>query len=345
MKRAANPLCLLSCLLLALGAAPTAAQNRLPIIDMHMHAGRIDVLGPPPTGLCTPVDPPTPMWDQRRPFVEVWTAMLQSPPCADPVWMPMTDDELRNETLEAMGRRNVFGVVGSIGLARDDAVIDAWLAAAPERFIAGARCVPPLPDCPTEVIRELHSDGRLAVLAELVPHYVGAAPDDERLEPYWKLAEERDIPVGIHLGIVPPLIYVGVPEERARRHSALSLEEVLVRHPRLRVYVMHAGYPMLDDMLALLQAHPQVYVDTAAIVWHIPRAGFYWHLRGLVDAGFGQRVMFGSDNLLPGLIERSIAVIEEAPFLTGEQKRDILYNNAARFLRLTEEEIARHHRL
>jgi uncharacterized protein len=34
---------------------------------------------------------------------------------------------------------------------------------------------------------------------------------------------------------------------------------------------------------------------------------------------------------------------EEAPFLSREQKRDILYNNAARFLRLSEEEIARHH--
>jgi predicted TIM-barrel fold metal-dependent hydrolase len=109
---------------------------------------------------------------------------------------------------------------------------------------------------------------------------------------------------------------------------------------------MHAGYPMLDDMLALLQAHPQVYVDTAAIVWHIPRAAFYRHLRGLVDAGHGKRVMFGSDNIgYPGLIERSIAVIEEAPFLSEEQKRDILYNNAARFLRLSDEEIARHHRM
>jgi hypothetical protein len=28
-------------------------------------------------------------------------------------------------------------------------------------------------------------------------------------------------------------------------------------------------------------------------------------------------------------------VIEEAPFLSLEDKRDILYNNAARFLRLT----------
>jgi hypothetical protein len=46
----------------------------------------------------------------------------------------------------------------------------------------------------------------------------------------------------------------------------------------------------------------------------------------------------------PAVIERSIAVIREAPFLSAEQKRDILYNNAARFLRLSDEEIARHHK-
>ena len=45
----------------------------------------------------------------------------------------------------------------------------------------------------------------------------------------------------------------------------------------------------------------------------------------------------------PGVIERSIAVIEEAPFLSAEQRRDILYNNAARFLRLSAQDIERHH--
>ena len=45
----------------------------------------------------------------------------------------------------------------------------------------------------------------------------------------------------------------------------------------------------------------------------------------------------------PGVIERGIETIELAPFLKPDQKRDILYNNAARFLRLTEEEMARHH--
>ena len=45
----------------------------------------------------------------------------------------------------------------------------------------------------------------------------------------------------------------------------------------------------------------------------------------------------------PGVIERAIETIESAPFLSEQQKRDILYNNAARFLRLSESEMAKHH--
>ena len=54
--------------------------------------------------------------------------------------------------------------------------------------------------------------------------------------------------------------------------------------------------------------------------------------------------MFGSDQMVwPEKIGAAVEAIEQAPFLTGEQKRDIFYNNAARFLRLEEEEIAKHH--
>ena len=125
---------------------------------------------------------------------------------------------------------------------------------------------------------------------------------------------------------------------------ALALEEVLVRHPRLRVYIMHAGYPMLDDLLALMFAHPQVHVEVGVIVHIIPRPAFYRFLQGITDAGYGNRVMFGSDQMVwPGTIERGIQVIEEAPFLDDREKRDILYDNAAKFLRFTDEEVARHH--
>ena len=101
---------------------------------------------------------------------------------------------------------------------------------------------------------------------------------------------------------------------------------------------------MLDDLLAVLYAHPNVYVDVGVIVFTQTREIFYRFLQGIVDGGFGDRVMFGTDQMVwPEVIERSIAVIEEAPFLSEDQKRDILYNNAARFLRLSDEEINRHH--
>jgi len=67
-------------------------------------------------------------------------------------------------------------------------------------------------------------------------------------------------------------------------------------------------------------------------------------LKRLVDAGFSKRILFGSDQTIwPQAIGLAIESIEEAPFLTAEQKRDIFYNNSARFLRLTKEQIAADH--
>ena len=41
--------------------------------------------------------------------------------------------------------------------------------------------------------------------------------------------------------------------------------------------------------------------------------------------------------------EGQVRFLRLVDFLSDEQKRDILYNNAARFLRLSEEQIAEHH--
>jgi predicted TIM-barrel fold metal-dependent hydrolase len=266
--------------------------------------------------------------------------MLKQPPCDDPVWSPMTDEELMAETIEVMNRRNIFGV-----LSGTPDRVATWMQVAPGRFFPGLGFRLGRDELSVDFIRTLNEEGHLAVLAEVTNQYAGIAPDDGRMEPYWALAEQLDIPVGIHIGPGPPgVTYLGSVGYRARLHSALTLEEVLVRHPRLRVYIMHAGYPLLDDLLAVLYAHPQVYVDVGVIVFTQPRAAFYRYLQGIMEGGFINRIMFGSDQMVwPGAIERSITVIEEAPFLNEEQKRDILYNNAARFLRVSKEEIGRHH--
>ncbi len=101
---------------------------------------------------------------------------------------------------------------------------------------------------------------------------------------------------------------------------------------------------MLDDTLAMLWTHPQLYVDVGVISFAIPRAAFHDYLRRIVEAGFGKRVLFGSDQMVwPEIIDVAIQSIETAGFLDQNQKRDILYNNAARFLRLSPEQIAGHH--
>lgn len=73
------------------------------------------------------------------------------------------------------------------------------------------------------------------------------------------------------------------------------------------------------------------------------RVGFHRYLRALVENGFGNRIMFGSDQMVwPETIEVAIEAIETAEFLSEEQKRDIFYNNAARFFRFSDEQIAAH---
>jgi hypothetical protein len=178
---------------------------------------------------------------------------------------------------------------------------------------------------------------KVGIFAEVAPQYRGMSPADPLLDPYFAMAEELDIPVGLHMGEGPPggPNFPGYEKYRVAMGDPLLLEPVLTKHPKLRLYVMHFGSPFVDNMIAILFSYPQVYVDIAQNDWGFPRKHFHEQLRRLVDAGFAKRIMFGSDQMVwPGTIGLSIVTVDSAPFLTAEQKRDIFCRNAARFLRL-----------
>ncbi len=249
----------------------------------------------------------------------------------------LTEKTHRDATLEAMKKHNIVKafVSGTEG-SRSLELLERWRQAAPDRIVVsmGFHLDDGRPD--PAALRRALAAGKLGAIGEILAQYDGIAPDDEALEPYWALAEELEVPVGIHMGLGPPGIGGTEGQKyRASLGNPLLLEKVIQRHPKLRVYVMHAGWPMLDEMLALLWTYPQVYVDTGVIAWALPRSEFHRYLRQLVEAGFGDRVMFGSDQMeFVGEIGTAIEAIRSADFLTPEQKRDILYGNAARFLRL-----------
>jgi uncharacterized protein len=317
------------------------AQNVPPIIDMHMHAGIVG--GDLSLGLCVPWVEQFPAWDPNRSWQKVWLEAMTNPPCSDPIWSPKGKTAIMEQTIAVLESRNIIGVLTG---PREDVL--RWSAAAPGRFIPSIGFKIGRDDISAQAMRELFESGAFAMLGEISNQYAGISPDDARMAPYWALAEELDVPVAIHMGegtVGTALTgFPGLSGYRVRLSSPYLLEEVLIRHPRLRVSIMHYGSPLVDETIAMLGAYPQLYVDLGGRQWYYPRAYFYQHLRQMVDAGFGKRVMFGSDQGdWPGVIELAIRIIEEAPFLSEEQKRDILYNNAARFLRLSDEEIARHH--
>jgi uncharacterized protein len=191
-------------------------------------------------------------------------------------------------------------------------------------------------------------NGGINLFAEISPQYDGETANAARLERFFALAERLDVPVGLHLGEGPPGGAAVAPGSKYSPAAGrpLDLEPLLAKHPKLRLYVMHYGSPLVEETIALLYSHPNLYVDVAQNDWGFPKAHFYRQLKQLFDAGFGKRIMFGSDQMIwPDTIPIAIETINEAPFLTPQQKRDILYNNAARFLRLSPEEIARHHRM
>ena len=320
-------------------ATETMAQQ--PILDMHLHAMPADFSGPVPTAHCISSAIPGAAAGNKT-YAETWMHHLANPACKNPVWSPATEQEIMTDTIDAMERLNIYGVVSG-----SPERVKKYMAAAPGRFYPGISFELGVngKEFSTGFLEELHAKNQLAVFGEVANQYQGILPTDPRMDPYWSMAEKLDIPVAIHIGTGPPgVIYLGNRNYRAYMHSALTMEEILVRHPKLRVQIMHAGYPMLDDMLAVLYAHPQVYVDVGVIAWALPLKEFYRYLESIVGAGYGSRVMYGSDQMIwPGVIEASVAIIRQAPFLDAKQKRDILYYNAARFLRLDEAEIRRHH--
>ena len=284
----------------------------LPIIDVHLHMqDEVQPKGPPRFPVTLEDLPDTKIKDVS---------------------------ELLPLTVKAMKENNVvLGIVTWNDLDK----INEWKEYAPGMFLTGFLLWDPLqPDI--EIIRNEIIEGRLDIVGEIAAQYNGFAPNDPRLEKFYSLAEEQDVPVLIHCGgLAGRNEYFNIKDG-----NPLLLEEVLKKHPNLRIYIENAAYPFGQEIVALMYRYPNVYADLSTISWLLPRKSFHNYFEHLMDADLGKRLMFGSDQMIwPETIGMAVEAIETASFLSEEQKRDIFYNNAAEFLRLSEEEIQKHHEI
>jgi uncharacterized protein len=297
-----------------------------PVIDVHVHAMDESFPGGP---MC----PNTSKFTASDPATKEGSNGWVQEDCT-PKLYPAAKGEYIKDVVAEMKRLNVTAVVFG-----DPNSVQKWWDAAPDRVIPGASFnegMQPGKRVELDQLRKNFTTDRFKVMGEIGLQYEGLSPSDPSVDKYFALAEELDIPVAIHMGTGGSgRANVTVPKFRGSMGNPLLLEDLLARRPKLRVQVMHAGYPMIDNMLTLLQANSHVYVDVAGLIWSYPLNEVNRYIQRLVQAGFEDRLMFGTDQLQwPKLMAYSISIIQNADYLTPEQKRDILYNNAARFLRL-----------
>jgi Predicted metal-dependent hydrolase of the TIM-barrel fold len=73
----------------------------------------------------------------------------------------------------------------------------------------------------------------------------GFTLSDPKFEPFLKICERYDIPVAVHTGGGPiDLTYKCCPNFRIKLGDPYTIEDVLAKFPKLRIYMMQAKFFM-----------------------------------------------------------------------------------------------------
>ncbi len=171
-------------------------------------------------------------------------------------------------------------------------------------------------------------DKKIDFICEVLAQYYGISSSDSLMYPYYALAEKYNLPVGIHTGSAGP--DHGSPNFKEEMGNPLLLKEALAKFPKLKVWLMHGGAPFVKECIEMMKTYPGLYADISVLNNPniIPAKDFASIIKGYVDAGLEDRLLFGSDN---ADIKACINSVEQLDFLSTQQREKIFYLNAMRF--------------
>lgn len=288
-------------------SAHMAAQNRQPIIDMHVHG-----YGTTQESWGVPSQGPGGIIGSTNSFAHF------------------------NETYKQFQKHNIVKAV----VSDTPAGIEAWRELDEEDRVISALYM----DSPTDYdltppqFEELVKAKKVQVFGEIGAYYSGTTLSDSEWDPYLEICARYNIPVAIHSGGgAPGGTYSFAPKARLMLGDPYLIEDVLVKYPNLRIYLMHAGEEWHEHTLRLMEYYPQLYTDIAVLLWVSPNAQRYARdfLRNAKEAGLLDRVMFGSDQMeWPQAFDISINYLNSLDFLSEKDLENIYYNNAVQFLGL-----------
>ena len=189
---------------------------------------------------------------------------------------------------------------------------------------------------PVKQFEEYIQSGKIKVFGEVMAVYKGMTLADSLYQPYLAICEKYGVPVAYHSGgSFPNAQQSGWPKYRIAFGDPFLIEDVLVKYPKLKLYLMHAGENFYENSLRMMDGYPNLYADLGVELWLHPLTKDYGtkFLKSAKEYGFLDRVMFGSDQMVwPEAISGSIDFLNAMDFLTKNEKEMILYKNAKKFL-------------
>ena len=251
-------------------------------------------------------------------------------PSGDGRMSPSTFEDFKIQITEMLKKYNIVKAVNSGG---------SYDSNLNEKLIPGIE-VYGKPSIDTIQFKELIQEGKIKVFGEIGAQYVGLTLSDPIYEPYLRICEQYEIPVAIHTGGGPPgIAHRGAPNFRLSIGDPILIEDVIIKYPKLKIYIMHAGGMYYENTLALMHNYKHIYADLGILLWEQGMIPIWTEdlLRKAKKANLLDRIMYGSDPMVwPHAIEKSIQQLNSYEFLTEEDKRNIFYNNAVKFLNLKE---------
>ena len=193
-------------------------------------------------------------------------------------------------------------------------------------------------------LENFFKNGAFKSLGETSFHSMGLLPSAARFDSYWKLAEKYQIPIGFHADAGPYKRDMSqTPNWNEAYGNPLLLLPVLKKYPKLKIYLMHYPGVYFEECIELMKKYDQIYCEITAVSMFAPKEKWEPKVKKLYEEGLGKRLMFGSDYV--GTIRKNIEIIYKLDWLSVRQKRDIYYNNAAKFLNLSRADIKKHHKM
>lgn len=180
----------------------------------------------------------------------------------------------------------VFGGKARLsGLWVDDHYVRDYVARHP-KTLRGFLSVDPTQDGWYQDMRHGHEELGLVGI-KLLPMYAGFKMDDPRLDPIWRYAARKQIPVLLHTGttfVAQAPLDCTIPRQ---------LDAAATRHPDVKIIAAHIGHPYEGDCIVTIRKHPNVYADISAL--HYRPFQFYHSLMLAQEYGVWDKLLFGTD--------------------------------------------------